>query len=142
LAGHAVGIREGNYTGFWWGKRRKRPLRRPRRRWENGVVRTGLIWLGIGPSGGLFWILQRTFGFHKILENSSVIEQLLVSQEGLKCTELVTRSWRSTLVQLETSKKSHNAPDHRHYVLYLQVYIDTYIKIRYHFHLVAKRKNI
>jgi hypothetical protein len=39
----------------------KRPLGSPRSRWEdikmdlrkNGVVWTGLIWLGIGTSGGL-----------------------------------------------------------------------------------------
>ena len=25
------------YTGFWWGNLRKRPLGRPRRRWEDNI---------------------------------------------------------------------------------------------------------
>jgi hypothetical protein len=47
-------------TGIWWGRR---PLGRPRRRWEDNIKMdlhevgwgawTGLIWLGIGTGGGL-----------------------------------------------------------------------------------------
>ena len=50
------------YTGFWWGKQKKRPLGIPRRRWEYNIKMdlqevgwaswTGLIWLRIGTSGG------------------------------------------------------------------------------------------
>jgi hypothetical protein len=46
---------------------RKRPLGRPRRRWEDnikmdlwevgGVVGTGWIWLRIGTGGGHLWVL-------------------------------------------------------------------------------------
>jgi hypothetical protein len=53
----------------------KRPLGRPRRRWEDnikmdlqevgGVVRTGWSWLRIGTGGGYLWVLRGTFGFHK-----------------------------------------------------------------------------
>jgi len=50
--------------GFWWGKREgKRPLGRPRHRWEDNIKMdlqevgwgdwTGLIWLKIWTDGGL-----------------------------------------------------------------------------------------
>jgi hypothetical protein len=49
-------------TGFLWENRRKRPLGRPRRRWEDNIkmdlqevgyeVWTGLSWLRIGAGGG------------------------------------------------------------------------------------------
>jgi hypothetical protein len=56
-----MGERTG-YRGFWWGNlREKRPLRRPRRRWEDNIkmdlqevgcgVWTGLSWLRIGTGG-------------------------------------------------------------------------------------------
>jgi hypothetical protein len=52
-------------TGFWWESRRegKRPLGRPRPRWEDGIemdlretgwgVWSGFTWLRIGTVGGL-----------------------------------------------------------------------------------------
>jgi hypothetical protein len=53
----------------------KRPLGRPRRRWEDnikmdlqevgGVVGTGWSWLRIGTGGGHLWVRCGTFGFHK-----------------------------------------------------------------------------
>ena len=35
-AGHLARMGEG-YTGFWWGKQGKRPLGRPRYRWEDNI---------------------------------------------------------------------------------------------------------
>ena len=53
----------------------KRPLGRPRRRWEDnikwifrkseGVVGTGWSLLRIGTDGGHLWVRCGTFGFHK-----------------------------------------------------------------------------
>jgi hypothetical protein len=37
-AGHVARMGEGRKcTGFWWESRRKKPLGRPRRRWEDGI---------------------------------------------------------------------------------------------------------
>ena len=39
------------YTGFWWGKpERKRPMGRPRRRWDDNIEEclTAIGWEGIG----------------------------------------------------------------------------------------------
>jgi hypothetical protein len=54
---------EKRVQGFGGKARRKRPLERPRRRWENGIkmylreigwgVWNGLAWLRIGAVGGL-----------------------------------------------------------------------------------------
>jgi hypothetical protein len=49
----------------------KRPLWRPRHRWEDNIKvglrerQTGFGWLGIGSSRRLLWTLYWTFGFHK-----------------------------------------------------------------------------
>jgi hypothetical protein len=51
---------------------------------------TGWIWLRIGASGGFFWAYHSTFGFHKMLRNCWVAEELVVSQEGLSSMELVS----------------------------------------------------
>ena len=64
-AGHVacIGERRGVYRGLVGKPEGKRPLRRPRRRWENnikmdhqevgyGVAWSGLIWLRIGAGGG------------------------------------------------------------------------------------------
>jgi hypothetical protein len=51
-------------TGFWWdSQKEKRPLERPRHRWEDGIkmdhreigwgVWSGFSWLRIGTTGGL-----------------------------------------------------------------------------------------
>jgi hypothetical protein len=71
----------------------KRPLRIPRRRWDDNikmdikeiwwVVWTGFIWLRIRTSGGFLWTWYWTFGFHKVLGNSWVDERLATSQKGL-----------------------------------------------------------
>ena len=52
----------------------KRPLGRPRRRWDDnikmdlqeggGVVGTGWSWVRIGTDGGQLWVRCGTFGFH------------------------------------------------------------------------------
>jgi hypothetical protein len=55
------------------------------------VVRTGLIWLRIGTSGGLLWTLLWTFGFHKFLGSSWVAIQLAAYQEGLGSVKLVLK---------------------------------------------------
>jgi hypothetical protein len=52
------------YTGFWWENPKKKPLGRPRRRWEDGIkmdlrkigwggVWSGFTWLRIGTVGAL-----------------------------------------------------------------------------------------
>jgi hypothetical protein len=55
----------------------KRPLGRPRRRWEDnikmdlqevwggGVVGTGWSWIRVGTDGGHLWVRGGAFGFHK-----------------------------------------------------------------------------
>jgi hypothetical protein len=71
-------------------------LRHRRRRKDNikmdlrEIEWSGMDW--IGTSGGLLWTRQWTFGFHTMLGNSWVAEQLAVSQEGFSCMELVTIS--------------------------------------------------
>jgi hypothetical protein len=50
-------------TGFWWESQREKPLGRPRRRWEDGIIMdlreivwgvySGFTWLRIGTVGGL-----------------------------------------------------------------------------------------
>jgi hypothetical protein len=77
----------------------KRPLGRRRHRWGiilkwvfrkwTGEAWTGLIWLKIGTGGGLLWMRLWTFGFHKMREISWLAENLLASQAGLCCKELV-----------------------------------------------------
>jgi hypothetical protein len=67
----------------------KRPLGRPRRRWEDnikidlqkvrGVVGTGWSWLRIGTGGGHLWVRWGTFGFHKCGEFLDYLQSLLVS---------------------------------------------------------------
>jgi hypothetical protein len=79
---------------------RRRPLGRPRHRWEDNIkmdlwevgwgVQTGLIWLRIGTGGGLLCIRLWTFGFHKMREISWVAQDILASQEGLCSMELVS----------------------------------------------------
>jgi len=44
---------------------------------------TGLMWLTVGTSGGLVWMRQWTFGFHKMGGISWLTEKRLASQEGL-----------------------------------------------------------
>ena len=76
-AGHVARMVEGRGVHrFLVGKREgKRPLGRPRRRWEKilrwifrkweGVVGTGWIWLRIWTGGGNLWVRLGTFGFQK-----------------------------------------------------------------------------
>jgi hypothetical protein len=47
------------------------------------MVWIGSIWLRIGTSGELLWTRCWTFGFHNMLGNHLVAEQLVTSQEGL-----------------------------------------------------------
>ena len=50
---------------------------------------TGLIWLRMRTGGGLSWIWWWAFGFYKIRGISWVAQDMLASQEGLCCMELV-----------------------------------------------------
>jgi hypothetical protein len=56
---------------------------------RDGVLWTGLIWLGMWTNGGLFWTRHCTFGFHEILGHSWVTGQLAASQENLSSIKLV-----------------------------------------------------
>jgi hypothetical protein len=61
------------YRVLKWNPEGKKPLERPRRRWEDGIrmnlreigwgVWIGFSWLGTGTSGGMLWMRWRTFGF-------------------------------------------------------------------------------
>jgi hypothetical protein len=67
-AGHVarMGERRGAYRAFVWKPEGRRPLGRPRRRWEYNIkmdlrevglgAQTGSIWLRIGTGGGLLCI--------------------------------------------------------------------------------------
>ena len=90
------------YTGCCWGKLKgKKALGRPWCRYQdnNGMdlqqmgsgVWNGLIWLRIGTSGGLLWMRQWTFGFHKMRGISWLAKKLLASQR-LQYKELL-HSW-------------------------------------------------
>jgi hypothetical protein len=58
-----VGRREACIT-FWWGNlREKRPLGRPRRRWEDNI-RIDLQEVGCGVWTGLGWLRIETGGGH------------------------------------------------------------------------------
>jgi hypothetical protein len=75
----------------------KRPLGRPRRRWEDnikmdlqevGVVGTGWSWLRVGTGGGHLLLRQGTFGLHKNAGNFLTgCKDWLAYQEGLCCVE-------------------------------------------------------
>jgi hypothetical protein len=49
-----------------------------------------VISLRIGTGGGLLWVRWWTFGFHKMRGISWLADNLLASQEGLCCVELVS----------------------------------------------------
>jgi hypothetical protein len=75
----------------------KRPVARPRHRWEDiwmilekqgGKVWTGFNWLRIGSNGILFWTWWSTFRFHKRHRISWLPKWVLASQ-GLCSTESV-----------------------------------------------------
>jgi len=78
----------------------KRPLGRPRRRWEDNIKMDFLvwymgawikaIWLRIGSGGGRLWMRQWTFGFHKMRWIPWLAENQLASQEGLCSMEWVS----------------------------------------------------
>ena len=65
----------------------------------------GLIWLKTGTGGGLLWMQQWTFGFHKMGIISWLAEKLLASQEGLCSMELVS-SVSQQLTRLRWSASS------------------------------------
>ena len=62
--GHVWGV-EGAYTGFWWGKPKgKRPLGRPRRRWEDNIKIDlqevgclGMDWIKLAQDRDRWWAL-------------------------------------------------------------------------------------
>ena len=73
----------------------KRPLGRPRCRWEDNIkmdlqevgIWTGSSWIRIVTGGGHLWLQKWTFGFHKMREISSLAGNLLASEEGLYSME-------------------------------------------------------
>ena len=75
-------------------------LGRPIRRWEDNIEMdlrelvweawTGSIWLRLGTDGGLLWMRQWKFGFHKVQGISLLAEDLLASQEGIFFLSLVS----------------------------------------------------
>jgi hypothetical protein len=80
----------------------RRPLGRPRRRWEDNIKMdlrevgwrawTGSIWLRIRTGGGLLWMRLWTFRVHKMRRISWVADDVSASQEGLCSMELVSKS--------------------------------------------------
>jgi hypothetical protein len=58
------------------------------------VIWVAFIWFRKRTGEGLLWTRQWTFGFHKMLRNSSVAEWLAASQEGLGSMELVYKIFR------------------------------------------------
>ena len=62
--GHVWGV-EGAYAGFWWGKPKgKRPLGRPRRRWEDNIKIDlqevgclGMDWIKLAQDRDRWWAL-------------------------------------------------------------------------------------
>jgi hypothetical protein len=74
-----MGERRGAYRALVGKPEWRRPLGRPRRRWEDNIKMdlrevgwgawTGSIWLRIGTGGGLLWMRLWTFGFHKMRGN-------------------------------------------------------------------------
>jgi hypothetical protein len=68
------------------------------------VIWTWVMWLRIESSGGLLWIRQWIFWFHKMLRSSWGAERLAASQEGLSSMELVTQ-----LVNYQTEKLRRNS---------------------------------
>jgi hypothetical protein len=74
----------------------------------NGMVWTRLIWLRIGAGGGLLWMREWTFRFHKMWGISWLAENRLASQEGLCCVEWVSILRQQTVraVTIATKRKS------------------------------------
>jgi hypothetical protein len=68
-----MGVVREVYRVLVWKPEGKRPLGRPRRRWENGInmdlreIRwgewIGFTWLRVGTGDRLLWVLWWTFGF-------------------------------------------------------------------------------
>jgi hypothetical protein len=54
-------------------------------------VWTGSSWIRIGTSGGHLWLRKWTFGFHKTGGISWLAENMLASQKGLCCMEIVSK---------------------------------------------------
>jgi hypothetical protein len=92
----AVGVGEGARGAYRVLVRKpqgRRRLWRPRRIWEDRikmdlqkcemVAWSGLICLRIRTDGGLLWMRQWTFGFHKMRGISWLAENHLASQEGM-----------------------------------------------------------
>ena len=73
-AGHVARMGQGRgvYRVMVGKSERKRPLGRPRRRWEDnvkkweGVLGTGWSWLRIGTGCGHLWVRWWTYGYHKM----------------------------------------------------------------------------
>jgi hypothetical protein len=80
----------------------RRPLERPKRRWEDNNKMdlrevgwgawTGSIWLRIGTGGGLLWIRWWTFGFHK-MRGVSWVAQDVFSFSGRTLLHGVSKSF-------------------------------------------------
>jgi hypothetical protein len=55
--------------------------------WD-GEAWTEVLWLRIGTGGGRLWMLQWTFGYHKIRRIAWLADDILASHEGLYSVEL------------------------------------------------------
>jgi hypothetical protein len=88
-------------TGCWWKSEGKRPLGRPRRRWEynikmdlqevGGVVGTEWSWLRIGQLAGTCEYGKKPLGSIKLRWISWLAAKWLSSQEGLCSMEWVSK---------------------------------------------------
>ena len=96
-AGHVapMGETNGTFRGLMGKPEGKRPLGRPRRRWENNikidlrdVPWSGLFWLRLVTGSRFFLIWLWIFGLHTMREISWLAENLLASQEKLCSIQL------------------------------------------------------
>ena len=97
-----MGERKGIYRISVGRTEGKRPLGRPRHRWEDLILRvifrnwevgvwTGSSWLRIGTGGKHLWMRYWIFGVYKMQRVSWLAANLLVSQEGLCSMEKVSK---------------------------------------------------
>jgi hypothetical protein len=101
-AGHVarMGEKRGAYRILVGRPEGRRPLGRPRRRWENNIQVAllevgwvGMNWIELAQDRDRWRAVVNgvtNYGFHKVRGISSLAEKLLASQEGLCSMELVS----------------------------------------------------